>query len=55
MSLIWVFWQGCTNLPHVLLNLTIPDSTSIMFGDLKTAAGVKALDGFLADHSYVEG
>ena len=26
-----------------------------MFGDLKTAAGVKALDGFLADHSYIEG
>jgi elongation factor 1-beta len=26
-----------------------------MFGDLKTPAGVKALDSFLADHSYVEG
>merc|ERR1712088_1178210 len=27
----------------------------VMFGDLKTAAGVKALDAFLADNSYVEG
>merc|ERR1712061_811523 len=27
----------------------------VMFGDLKTAAGVKALDAFLADNSYIEG
>merc|ERR1712236_166323 len=27
----------------------------IMFGDLKTPAGVKALDNFLAEHSYIEG
>ena len=26
-----------------------------MFGDLKTPAGVKALNSFLADHSYIEG
>jgi len=26
-----------------------------MFGDLKSAAGVKALDAFLADNSYIEG
>merc|ERR1719365_48178 len=26
-----------------------------MFGDLKSAAGVKALDEFLAEHSYIEG
>nr|AGN29612.1 elongation factor 1-beta [Acartia pacifica] len=26
-----------------------------MFGDLKTPAGVKALDGYLAEHSYIEG
>merc|ERR1712102_13442 len=31
------------------------DSTSAMFGDLKSAAGVKALDEFLAEHSYIEG
>merc|ERR1711890_199014 len=29
--------------------------SSNMFGDLKTAAGVKALDAFLADNSYIEG
>merc|ERR1712110_889780 len=29
--------------------------TAIMFGDLKSAAGVKALDEFLAEHSYIEG
>merc|ERR1712080_139130 len=29
--------------------------TLTMFGDLKTPAGVKALDAFLADHSYIEG
>merc|ERR1712241_815831 len=27
----------------------------IMFGDLKSAAGVKALNEFLAEHSYIEG
>jgi len=26
-----------------------------MFGDLKSAAGVKALNEFLADNSYIEG
>merc|ERR1712154_248565 len=30
-------------------------SIDIMFGDLKTAAGVKALDAFLEEHSYIEG
>merc|ERR1712193_350931 len=29
--------------------------TDKMIGDLKTAAGVKALDEFLAEHSYIEG
>merc|ERR1712110_545365 len=31
------------------------DKTANMFGDLKSAAGVKALDEFLAEHSYIEG
>merc|ERR1712029_454299 len=26
-----------------------------MFGDLKSSVGVKALDEFLAEHSYIEG
>merc|ERR1711863_63814 len=29
--------------------------TANMFGDLKSAAGVKALNEFLAEHSYIEG
>merc|ERR1739838_456252 len=29
--------------------------TSTMFGDLKSAAGVKALNEFLGEHSYIEG
>merc|ERR1719339_151802 len=29
--------------------------TGKMFGDLKSAAGVKALNEFLAEHSYIEG
>merc|ERR1711997_863740 len=29
--------------------------TAKMFGDLKTDAGVKALNEFLAEHSYIEG
>merc|ERR1711874_877349 len=29
--------------------------TDKMFGDLKSAVGVKALDEFLAEHSYIEG
>merc|ERR1712197_271400 len=29
--------------------------TANMFGDLKSASGVKALDEFLAEHSYIEG
>ncbi len=31
------------------------DPTQKMFGDLKSAAGVKALNEFLADNSYIEG
>merc|ERR1711997_321588 len=38
-----------TNCFHLVLT---PDK---MFGDLKSSAGVKALDEFLADHSYIEG
>merc|ERR1711953_803273 len=30
-------------------------TTANMFGDLKSAAGVKALNEFLAEHSYIEG
>merc|ERR1712066_475172 len=30
-------------------------TTADMFGDLKSAAGVKALNEFLAEHSYIEG
>merc|ERR1712090_100852 len=29
--------------------------SGIMFGDLKSAAGVKALNEYLAEHSYIEG
>jgi len=29
--------------------------TEMAVGDLKTEQGVKSLDAFLADHSYVEG
>merc|ERR1739842_254350 len=29
--------------------------SGIMFGDLKSAAGVKALNEFVAEHSYIEG
>jgi hypothetical protein len=29
--------------------------TKMAVGDLKTEQGVKSLDAFLADHSYVEG
>merc|ERR1711890_149078 len=43
----------CTVTCH--LNSTPASSSSNMFGDLKTAAGVKALDAFLADNSYIEG
>merc|ERR1711872_227346 len=32
-----------------------PDPTSAMFGDLKSAAGVKALNEYLAENSYIEG
>merc|ERR1712147_79552 len=32
-----------------------PFFTGKMFGDLKSAAGVKALNEFLAEHSYIEG
>merc|ERR1711945_68441 len=43
----------------VFISLTIFVSVSFysikMFGDLKSAAGVKALNEFLAEHSYIEG
>merc|ERR1711890_93975 len=45
--------SSCTVTCH--LNSTPSSSSSNMFGDLKTAAGVKALDAFLADNSYIEG
>lgn len=32
-----------------------PTSTKTVFGDMSTPAGLKALDDFLADRSYVEG
>uniref|UniRef100_A0A1A7WUG7 Elongation factor 1-beta n=2 Tax=Iconisemion striatum TaxID=60296 RepID=A0A1A7WUG7_9TELE len=32
-----------------------PPSTKTLFGDMSTQAGLKALDDFLADRSYVEG
>ncbi|KAG7272930.1 hypothetical protein CRUP_002510 [Coryphaenoides rupestris] len=32
-----------------------PTSTKTVFGDLSTAAGLRALDAFLADKSYIEG
>merc|ERR1711976_195803 len=39
--------------PHLIL---IGSSTlNIMFGDLKSAAGVKALNEYLAENSYIEG
>merc|ERR1712122_106308 len=39
--------------PHLIL---IASSNHIkMFGDLKSAAGVKALNEYLAEHSYIEG
>merc|ERR1712112_239255 len=41
-------WTSIQTPPHTKAILT-------MFGDLKTPAGVKALDAFLADHSYIEG
>merc|ERR1711890_25694 len=45
--------SSCTVTCH--LNSTPSSSSSNMFGDLKTAAGVNALDAFLADNSYIEG
>merc|ERR1712233_223772 len=44
------FFPGCSlTQTHVVL------ITANMFGDLKSAAGVKALNEFLAEHSYIEG
>merc|ERR1712121_151601 len=41
------------------VDFALPDlcsrELSTMLGDLKTPAGVKALDAFLAEHSYIEG
>merc|ERR1712020_553075 len=45
-----LFFPGCSlTQTHVVL------ITANMFGDLKSAAGVKALNEFLAEHSYIEG
>merc|ERR1712071_264559 len=35
--------------------LSLTQTLSNMFGDLKSAAGVKALNEFLAENSYIEG
>merc|ERR1711872_502951 len=37
------------------IKLNCQTFSGIMFGDLKSSAGVKALDEFLAEHSYIEG
>jgi hypothetical protein len=37
---------------HLFQNFTC---TKMAVGDLKTEQGIKSLDAFLADHSYVEG
>merc|ERR1711944_35304 len=42
-------FNRCSCTDHTFL------SPAKMFGDLKSAAGVKALDEFLAEHSYIEG
>merc|ERR1711951_127424 len=43
----------------IFFSITLIVSVSLnlikMFGDLKSAAGVKALNEFLAEHSYIEG
>ena len=36
-------------------NYTCINLCSEMFGDLKNPAGVKALDAYLAENSYIEG
>merc|ERR1712222_170992 len=37
------------------MGLSNSSRRSIMFGDLKSAAGVKALNEYLAENSYIEG
>merc|ERR1712235_138242 len=43
----------------IFFSITLIVSVSLnlikMFGDLKSSAGVRALDEFLAEHSYIEG
>merc|ERR1711971_116617 len=47
---------GCQNTPDFsIFSLPIVLITAKMFGDLKSAAGVKSLNEFLAEHSYIEG
>merc|ERR1712105_548106 len=49
-------WRTVSSVKNLrILNQPPPIQNFIMFGDLKSAAGVKALDEFLADHSYIEG
>merc|ERR1712198_158358 len=45
----FIIFFSITIIVSVFLNLIK------MFGDLKSSAGVKALDEFLAEHSYIEG
>merc|ERR1711997_1007208 len=47
---------GCQK-PQFFCEFSLPRvvTTANMFGDLKSAAGVKALNEFLAEHSYIEG
>merc|ERR1711997_847992 len=47
---------GCQK-PQFFCEFSLPRvvRSAKMFGDLKSAAGVKALNEFLAEHSYIEG
>merc|ERR1712020_342659 len=40
---------------QTIQSLSVCNRTAKMFGDLSKAAGVKALDGHLAENSYIEG
>ena len=42
-------------LVHRATRVSFSVPSSIMFGDLKSAAGVKALNEYLAENSYIEG
>lgn len=55
MATLFPVYFSFLSVTHFKVPFKIAKLLNMGFGDLKTKAGLKALDEFLADNSYIEG